>query len=133
LKLVEKEIMQIIQGIINKMGQHTLLNSIDKIKDKHLISQLYFWSHLVKYQTNPQRFFKKCVSGSRFAMFNPYGDLFFCPTHKDSFIGNVREKKFDYLWTSEKAQYMRSFIENSNCHCWLVCIVFSILDKALSN
>jgi len=133
LNLAEKEIMQIIQGIISKADQQALLGCIDKIKDRNLISQLYYWSHLLKYQTNPQRFFKKCVSGSKFAMFNPYGDLFFCPTHKGSFIGNVRKERFDNLWVSERAEHMRSFIKDGNCHCWLVCIVFPILEKALSN
>jgi hypothetical protein len=34
---------------------------------------------------------------------------------------------------SNKAEHMRSFIKNSNCHCWLVCIVFPVLEKALNN
>jgi len=132
LDRVNKEIMQIIQEIISKIGPGGSIDSPEKIKDKYLISQLYYWSHLVKYQTNPQRFFKKCVAGSKFAMLNPYGDCYFCPGHKNSSIGNVREQKFDSLWTSEKAQHMRSFIEDGNCHCWLVCTVFPVLEKALS-
>ncbi|MFH1640422.1 MAG: SPASM domain-containing protein, partial [Candidatus Omnitrophota bacterium] len=133
LNLAEKEIMKIIQGIIGKTDQRSLFDSIDKIKDKNLISNLYYWSHLLKYQTNPQRFFKKCVSGSKFAMFNPSGDLFFCPNHKYSFIGNIRKESFDNLWMSAEAERMRNFIKEGNCHCWLVCIVFPVLEKALSN
>ena len=133
LDRADKEILQIIQGIVSKMDQGSSINSLDKIKDKYLISQLYYWSHLVKYQANPQRFFKKCVAGSKFAMFNPYGDCYFCPGHKSSFIGNVRNQKFDNFWMSEKAQHMRSFINNNNCHCWLVCIVFPVLEKALKD
>ena len=132
LDRANKEIMQISQGIIAKMGQGGNIDSLDKIKDKYLISQLYYWSHLVKYQTNPQRFFKKCVAGSKFAMFNPYGDCYFCPGHKSTSIGNIRNQGFDNLWNSERAQHMRSFIKDGDCHCWLVCTVFPALEKALS-
>ncbi len=132
LDRANKEIMQITRGIISKIGPGGNFDSLDKIKDKNLISQLYYWSHLVKYQTNPQRFFKKCVAGSKFAMFNPYGECYFCPGHKGSSIGNIREQKFDNLWNSQKAQHMRDFIKDGNCHCWLVCTVFPVLEKALS-
>ncbi len=132
LDRADKEIMQIIQEIIAKMGQGANLATIGKIKDQYLVSQLYYWSHLVKYQTNPQRFFKKCVAGAKFAMFNPYGDCYFCPGHKNNAIGNIRQQKFDQLWMSEKARHMRSFIDGNNCHCWLVCTVFPVLEKALS-
>jgi len=132
LDRADKEIMQITRGIISKIGPGGNFDSLDRIKDKNLISQLYYWSHLVKYQTNPQRFFKKCVAGSKFAMFNPYGECYFCPGHKNSSIGNIREQKFDNLWHSQKAQHMRDFIKDGNCHCWLVCTVFPVLEKALS-
>ncbi|MDD5130374.1 MAG: glycosyltransferase, partial [Candidatus Omnitrophica bacterium] len=131
LDYANKEVMQITQGIVEKIGQGSKITSLDKIKDKYLISQLYYWSHLVKYQTNPQRFFKKCVAGAKFAMFNPYGDCYFCPGHKASSIGNIRQEGFDRLWNSEKAQHMRSFIKDGECHCWLVCTVFPVLEKAL--
>jgi GT2 family glycosyltransferase/MoaA/NifB/PqqE/SkfB family radical SAM enzyme len=132
LDRANKEIMQINQGIIAKISQGGSIDSLDKIKDKYLISQLYYWSHLVKYQVNPQRFFKKCVAGSKFAMFNPYGDCYFCPGHKSTSIGNIRDQRFDNLWNSERAQNMRSFIKDGDCHCWLVCTVFPALEKALN-
>ncbi|MDD4893910.1 MAG: glycosyltransferase [Candidatus Omnitrophica bacterium] len=133
LNLAEKEIMQVIQEMVDKSDQQALLDSIDKVQDKSLISQIYYWAGLIKYQTNPQRYFKNCVSGAKFAMFNPYGDLFFCPNHKGSFIGNIRKERFDDLWFSEKAQHLRDFIKDGNCHCWLICIVSPILEKALNN
>jgi len=66
-------------------------------------------------------------------MLNPYGALFFCPILKNKFVGNIREEKFDYLWMSQRAQGIRNFIEEGNCHCWLVCIIFPVLEKALNN
>jgi MoaA/NifB/PqqE/SkfB family radical SAM enzyme len=132
LSLAEKEIGRIMEGISDKMGNNAICG-VEGMQDKGLMAQLYFWSHLVKYQINPQRFFKKCVAGYRFAMLNPYGDLFFCPTHKDNSVGNLRENKFDYLWTCDKAEQLRRFISSGNCHCWLVCILFPVLDKVLSN
>jgi GT2 family glycosyltransferase/MoaA/NifB/PqqE/SkfB family radical SAM enzyme len=133
LNFAEKEIKRVIRDIVNKADKQTLLNAIDKVKEKNVIPDLYYWSHLLSYQTSPQRFFKKCVSGGKFAMFNPYGDLFFCPTHKNISIGNIKEENFDDLWMSQKAEHMRNFIKEGNCHCWLVCIVFPVLEKALSS
>ena len=132
LGLAEKEIGRIIEGLADKIDRNAFYG-VEGINDKALMAQLYFWSHLVKYQINPQRFFKKCVAGYRFAMLNPYGDLFFCPTHKDNSVGNVRENKFDYLWTCDKAEQLRRFISSGNCHCWLVCILFPVLEKILNN
>lgn len=133
LNIAEKEIMKIIRDLIGNRNEESILDSLGQAKDKDMISKLYYWSHLLRYQTNPQRFFKKCVSGAKFAMFNPYGDLFFCPNHKASSIGNIKDDRFDNLWMSEKAKNMRSFIQDGTCHCWLVCIVFPVLEKALND
>jgi GT2 family glycosyltransferase/MoaA/NifB/PqqE/SkfB family radical SAM enzyme/glycosyltransferase involved in cell wall biosynthesis len=133
LDFAQKEIIKVIRSIIGDKDFGSVLKSVEKAEDKSLISKLYYWSHLLKYQTNPQRFFKKCVSGAKFAMFNPYGDLFFCPNHKKSVIGNIRKENFDDIWVSDRAEHMRDFIKDNSCHCWLVCIVFPVLEKALNN
>ena len=134
LKSVESGVDRIIKDLISDKDPLQIIKSLRNMDiDNGLVSQLYYWSHLVQYQHKPQRFFKKCVAGSRFAMFNPFGDLFFCPILKDRLVGNIREEKFDNLWMSEKAQELRNFIEEGACHCWLVCIVFPLLEKALNN
>lgn len=130
---VEDKVKQIVEEFIINKDYRAFANSLDKHRDNGLLSQLYYWSRFVEYQSNPQRFFKKCLAGSKFAMFNPYGELFFCPILKEKIIGNVREEKFDQLWMSKKAQEMRVFIEKGNCHCWLVCIVFPLLERVLNN
>ncbi|MFH1202395.1 MAG: glycosyltransferase [Candidatus Omnitrophota bacterium] len=132
LQTVEGEIKEIIQELLSK-DDKIVTGPMEKIKDKNLITQLYYWSNLVEYQTHPKRLFKRCITGSKFAMLSPYGDLFFCPILKNSSIGNIREEKFDHLWMSEKAQGIRKFIEEGNCHCWLVCIIFPILEKVLND
>jgi GT2 family glycosyltransferase/glycosyltransferase involved in cell wall biosynthesis/MoaA/NifB/PqqE/SkfB family radical SAM enzyme len=130
LKRVEDMVRQMVEGLIVNNDYPAFANSLDR--DNGLISQLYYWSHFVEYQSKPQRFFKKCIAGSKFAMFNPYGELFFCPILKDRIIGSVREEEFDRLWMSKKAQDTRLFIEKGQCHCWLVCVVFPVLERVLN-
>jgi len=100
--------------------------------DPGLMAQLYYWSYFVEYQRNPKRYFKKCVAGSRYAMFTPYGELFFCPILKDKVIGNIREKKFDKIWMSKESFQIRNYINEGNCHCWLLCAVHPLLIKVLN-
>jgi len=122
-KEVQKAVDQIIKELI--VGR-----SYDEIKHKlDIMSHLYYWSHFVEYKKNPERFFKKCITGSRFAMFSPYGSLFFCPILRDKIPGNIREEKFDNIWMSEKAWQIRKYINEGKCHCCLVCAVFPLLNK----
>ncbi|MCX5714501.1 MAG: glycosyltransferase, partial [Candidatus Omnitrophica bacterium] len=131
LRLAKREIMQILQELLSKTDYATFYNSIEKVQDAHLLSQLYYWSNLAKYQVQPRRFFKKCISGAKFAMLTPYGDLFFCPILKNRHIGNIREENFDKLWVSNSAEGIRSYIKEGKCHCCLVCIIFPLLEKVL--
>ncbi|MBN1914204.1 MAG: glycosyltransferase, partial [Candidatus Omnitrophica bacterium] len=133
LRAARTEIEEIIQELINKTEDNFSLGPLDKVRDKNLISQLYYWSNLVEYQVHPKRIFKKCITGSKFAMLNPYGDLFFCPILKNMLVGNIREESLDSLWMSERARKIRNYIEEGRCHCWLVCTVFPVLEKALNN
>ena len=70
---MEEEIGEIIEELISRVDDKVALDAIDKIRDKNLITQLYYWSNLVEYQTNPKRFFKRCITGAKFAMLNQIG------------------------------------------------------------
>ena len=90
---------------------------------------MLYWWYLRKYGRKPERFFKDCMAGQRYAMFDPEGNLFYCPVNKHRKIGSVKEKSFDEIWTSGKADSERKFVDSCQCHCWLNCISNPILDR----
>lgn len=94
-------------------------------------TRLLYWWHLRKYARRPERFFKDCMAGQRYAMFDPEGNLFFCPVNKHRTIGNVRQRSFDEVWTSEKARSERGYVDSCRCDCWLNCIANPILDRLM--
>lgn len=112
-----------INGIFDYLTHH--INS-------ELLANLYYWNGLVAYQENPQRFLRYCVAGKRFAMFSPFGDLYFCPLLKYSIVGNIKQDDFDNLWVSAEAQKVRSSINKGSCHCWLNCTVYPNVVEALN-
>ena len=62
-------------------------------------------------------------------MLDPEGNLFFCPVNKHKWVGNVRKKGFDEIWSSEKAGRLRSEIIPCQCRCWLNCIANPVMDR----
>ncbi|MDD4909393.1 MAG: glycosyltransferase, partial [Candidatus Omnitrophica bacterium] len=132
LGLIGSQVRRIIEDIIGSRDYTELSGSIENIPDVDLLTKIYYWGHLVEHQVNPRRFFKECVAGYKFAMLNPYGDLFFCPVFKEKTAGNIRMGKFDELWLSEEAEDIRRFVSCRACSCWLVCIVFPIVSNALA-
>jgi len=76
---------------------------------------------IAKYVRDPKRFFPNCPCGTRFAMFDPFGNVYLCPVHKDKIIGNIRREKFDEIWFSQEAKKTREFFNQRVCHCWLCC------------
>jgi len=134
LKRIKDLSRQIISGFLAKnemlADPSRVLSDVgDKI---NLFTKIYYWSHLVDFQERPKRCFSKCDAGSKFAMFDPYGSLFFCPILKNKTVGNIRQDNFDDLWSSGQADKVRGFIDSGNCSCWLVCTVFPAVDKALT-
>lgn len=96
-----------------------------------LWSRVLYWHYLKRYALKPERFFKDCLAGQRYAMFGPEGDLFFCPVNKHRTVGNAAAVPFDEIWKGEKAQSERRFVESCKCDCWLNCIANPVLDRVL--
>ncbi|MEK6732475.1 MAG: glycosyltransferase [Candidatus Omnitrophota bacterium] len=131
---IEGYINQIIERMIKKASNledfdKSLITAHDKI---NLLTKIYYWSHLVDYQKTQRRFAYNCDAAFKFAMLDPYGNMFFCPLLKHKAIGNVRSKNVDDIWASCEADEVRDFIGSGKCSCWLVCTVFPIVGKALS-
>ena len=97
----------------------------------HLIAKIRYWEGLLDYQERPRRLFPDCPAGSRYAMFSPQGDLYFCPKLKNLTAGNIREAPFDELWRGEKAERVRAVIRSGACHCWLNCTTYVSLTQTL--
>jgi MoaA/NifB/PqqE/SkfB family radical SAM enzyme len=107
--------------------------SLDRVDDKiNLLTKIYYWSHLVDFQKTQRRFAYNCDAAFKFAMLDPYGNMFFCPLLKNKIIGNVRGNNVDDIWASREADDVRNFIDSGKCSCWLVCTVFPIVGKALA-
>ena len=131
---IKNDIARIIQREISKTSDlERFSNSFEKTSDKiNLLTKIYYWSHLVDFQKTGKRFAYNCDAAFKFAMFDPYGNMFFCPLLKEKAIGNIREENFDDLWVSDKANKIRDFIKGSKCSCWLVCTVFPIVGESLA-
>lgn len=97
-----------------------------------LWTRLLYWRYLRRYARKPERFFTDCMAGQRYAMFDPEGNLFFCPVNKHRPVGNARGGSFDMVWASEKAEAERAFVDSCRCDCWLNCIANPILDRAMA-
>ena len=131
---IENDIALIIKEIIERtQSLKSFYDSLNVLSDKiSLITKIYYWSRLVNFQKTSRGFMGKCDAGYKFAMFDPYGNMFFCPLQKDKIAGNVRNKDFDTLWVSGEARDIRRNIEMNNCSCWLVCTIFPAVGRALT-
>jgi Fe-coproporphyrin III synthase len=126
---------QIDRVILDLAVRHGALQRIVKGEEKEslwLWTRLLYWWYLRKYAAEPERFFGDCLAGQRYAMFDPEGNLFFCPVNKHRSVGNVNDAKFDALWTGKSAQAERNFVDSCKCDCWLNCIANPILDRAVA-
>jgi len=128
---IEDAIFEIIKDIALREKAMSLIFEGRQKDGKALWSRLLYWKYLRDYVRSPKRFFKNCLAGERYAMFDPEGNLFFCPVNKHRTVGNARDGGFDALWFSEKARSERSFVASGQCDCWLNCIANPILDRLI--
>lgn len=129
---VSEQIDEILLDICRGEGAMKLLLDGRQRESRWLWSRLLYWRYLRKYGRRPERFFEDCLAGQRYAMFDPEGNLFFCPVNKHRTIGKVGERGFDSLWTSARAKSERGFVESNKCDCWLNCVANPVLDRVLA-
>jgi len=131
---IQGQIRLIIDRIISKSADKNRFHaSLDRVSDKiNLLTKIYYWAHLVDFQRTGKRFAYECDAGTKFAMSDAYGSMFFCPILKEKTIGNIRQSPLDQLWSSPEADSVRDFIGSHKCSCWLVCTVFPIVGEALA-
>ena len=129
---IERQINMILEDIAVREGALERIIKGTEREAQWLWSRLLYWIYLRKYARRPERFFRDCMAGQRYAMFDPEGNLFFCPVNKHRKIGNAREKGFDMIWTSGKASSEREYVASCQCDCWLNCIANPILDRVMA-
>lgn len=96
-------------------------NAMALITNEGLFSLITSIHYIEKYVRSQRRFFPNCPCGSKYAMLDPYGNLYFCPVHKSLVAGNVFKDGFDALWNSQKAGEISCYFAKRECDCWLTC------------
>lgn len=108
-------------------------------EDLGLWTRLLYWHYLgvfaggaaVSDAACASRILPDCMAGSRYAMLDPQGRLFFCPVNKHRTLGGLRERPFDELWNCARARAERRFIASGRCACWLQCTAYPALERVL--
>jgi len=74
-----------------------------------------FIINILKKQKQPV----KCLAGKIIGVINEVGDVFLCELLPS--VGNIREKTFNEVWFSEKAEKQRKMISRKECWCTHSC------------
>jgi MoaA/NifB/PqqE/SkfB family radical SAM enzyme len=84
------------------------------LTNEGLTSQFLSLYYIIKYIDNQKRYFPNCPCGEKYAMINPFGEVYFCPVLKNKFAGDLRKDSFDVLWNSKQANDIRHFFNSKN-------------------
>ena len=132
LDVIEEQINIITEKMANECGI-TEFNEDIFLQNEGLTSQFLSLYYIIKYIKNPKRFFPNCPCGEKYAMINPFGEVYFCPVYKNKFAGDLRKTSFDSLWESPQAEQVREFFNSKKCHCWLTCTNGYMLEDAIKS
>ena len=127
----EEQINGVLLDLCRREGAMGRILEGRERESRGLWTRLLYWHRLARYVRRPERFFKACPAGSRWAMLDPEGGLFFCPVNKHLKAGDARGAGFDAAWTSPAADRVRRIVGAGRCHCWLACTAYPALDRAL--
>lgn len=132
LNVIEEQINTITEKMANECG----ITDFDEdvfLQNEGLTSQFLSLYYIIKYIKNPKRFFPNCPCGEKYAMINPFAQVYFCPVYKNKFAGDLRKTSFDKLWESRQAEKIREFFNSKKCHCWLTCTNGYMLEDAIKS
>lgn len=132
LNVIEEQINTITEKMANECGI-TDFNEDVFLQNEGLTSQFLSLYYIIKYIKNPKRFFPNCPCGEKYAMINPFAQVYFCPVYKNKFAGDLRKTSFDKLWESRQAEKIREFFNSKKCHCWLTCTNGYMLEDAIKS
>ncbi|MDD2523256.1 MAG: radical SAM protein [Endomicrobiia bacterium] len=132
LNIIEEQINIITTKMANECGIKEF-NEDTFLSNEGLTSQFLSLYYIIKYINNQKRYFPNCPCGEKYAMINPFGEVYFCPVYKDKFAGDLRKDSFDTLWNSKQANDIRKFFNSKQCHCWLTCTNGNMLEDAIKS
>jgi MoaA/NifB/PqqE/SkfB family radical SAM enzyme len=80
----------------------------------------YFNYGLMNYIYGGKRFLK-CEMGTESCFLDPWGDLLACNGMDTKIsMGNIKEKSFEEIWSSEQANKVRNLVKTCQKQCWMV-------------
>jgi MoaA/NifB/PqqE/SkfB family radical SAM enzyme len=87
----------------------------------------YFNYGLINYIKGNQRLLP-CEMGYDSFFLDPQGEIFPCNVMEES-MGNLREKSFEKIWNSERAEAIRQEVKNCQKNCWMIGSVSQQMKK----
>jgi MoaA/NifB/PqqE/SkfB family radical SAM enzyme len=97
-----------------------LITELLKSKSVKKWFRAYFNYGLMNYIYGGKRFLP-CEMGTESCFIDPSGDVLACNGMDEKVpMGNIREKSFDEIWNSEKAEEVRSLVKRCDKQCWMV-------------
>ncbi len=98
----------------------------NKVKDWF---RAYFNYGLINYiKDNPRLL--PCEMGHDSFFLDPQGEILPCNV-MDKNMGNLKEKSFDEIWNSEKAEEIRGEVKNCEKNCWMIGSVSQQMKKQI--
>lgn len=132
LAVLEREVDLVLERLEAESGAFEALSAGRELPRPELWRELVYWTRLRAYARAPARFLPDCSAGRLFAMVDPEGGVYLCPSRKELRLGSLAETSFDELWASPKAESARRAASSDGCHCWVRCVAVSALDRLFS-
>ncbi len=92
----------------------------------------YFNYGLINYIRGKKRLLP-CEAGTENFFMDPWGEIRPCNAMEDKFwfesMGNLKEKKFNEIWNSKKAEEIREEVKNCPKNCWMIGTAAPVMKK----
>ncbi len=90
----------------------------------------YFNYGLINYiKGNPRLL--PCEMGHDSFFLDPYGEIRPCNVMEET-MGNLKEKKFDEIWSGSEAEMIRDKVRNCKKNCWMIGSVSQVMKKNIA-
>lgn len=127
-KAVKLPPLDMIEGLVEKIkkvhihyGGFKNLNTHSRLLSGLSIRIMSRWLDLLIDTIKYNKQLIKCYAGKSTMVLYPYGDVAFCELLDP--VGNLRDYDYNFkrLWSSKKANSIRSYIKDKKCYCYHPC------------
>ena len=106
----------------NALDQHGVLRSLTTLR---------YLAGVQEYIETEGRRTTPCHACTESFFLDPYGDVYPCIV-MNSRLGNIRDKPFQEIWESEKAEETRTLVSELDCpRCWVECEAYREIGRTL--